>query len=387
MNVLFVETSLDPNRGGVQRVTWLLSNFFLKKGIDCFYAYHLVDYKSIDECKKLEFDLSLPYDELYEKISGFVIRNNIDVIINQDRKHPVLLLVYRKLRDLRICKIIHSIHISPDFFKHINYSFLTRIKMFLFRKIKGYDYAIKSQYDAYWMADYVVLLSESFVEDYVSLYRIPDASKVLAISNPLSFSVAINEDSLQKKDKTVLIVARFEERQKNIKGALRIWKLVEETQNSDWNLILAGYGPDEKSILRYAEKLQLKRFRFIGKVDQPQKLYEKSSLFMMTSNYEGFGMTLTEALQNACIPIAFNTYSAVNDIIQDGYNGFLVPANDERTYSKKIIELINNEELRFRMRKNALFSSEKFNIENIGNQWVELLNKMKSGNIADYHIK
>ena len=39
--------------------------------------------------------------------------------------------------------------------------------------------------------------------------------------------------------------------------------------------------------------------------------YEKSKIFMMTSNFEGFGMTLTEALQNACVPFVFNTFSSL----------------------------------------------------------------------------
>ena len=99
---------------------------------------------------------------------------------------------------------------------------------------------------------------------------------------------------------------------------------------------------------------------------------------MMTSNYEGFGMTLTEALQYGCIPIAFNTYRAVKDIIQDGHNGYLIPPADEKNYARKIMSLIQDEKLRSALMQNAKNSAARFQIETIGQQWLHLFKSLSN---------
>lgn len=378
MNILFVLTSLAPYRGGVQRVTWVLSEYFRHEGIDTFYAYELVDYDKIEADHKIKINYSLPFEKIYQQLENFIVKNHIDIIINQDRKYTKLLTTIAKIKEKEACKIIHCIHNAPDYFKHMKTSPIQRIKKWGFRLIHSYDHVIKIQQDAYRVADYVVLLSNSFIPDYINIYHIPNQRKVGAISNPLSFHTDISDDILKEKEHTILIVARLEEKQKNIKAALRIWKKVETTQETDWKLLLAGYGPDETEILRYANKLQLKRFSFVGRIDKPEALYKKASVFMMTSNYEGFGMTLTEALQYGCIPIAFNTYRAVKDIIQDGHNGYLIPPADEKDYARKIISLIQDEKLRSALMQNAKNSAARFQIETIGQQWLHLFKSLSN---------
>jgi glycosyltransferase involved in cell wall biosynthesis len=84
-------------------------------------------------------------------------------------------------------------------------------------------------------------------------------------------------------------------------------------------------------------------------------------------------MTLTEALQNGCIPLAFDTYTALHDIISDGYNGCIIKPYNEAEYASKIIELIQNTELRKTMSLHALVSSKKFALDSIISSWLSLL--------------
>lgn len=55
MNLLFIESSIDPSRGGVQRVSYSLYDYFESHGISCYFAYYLVGYDKIAENKKLFF--------------------------------------------------------------------------------------------------------------------------------------------------------------------------------------------------------------------------------------------------------------------------------------------------------------------------------------------
>lgn len=62
----------------------------------------------------------------------------------------------------------------------------------------------------------------------------------------------------------------------------------------------------------------------------------------MTSTFEGFGLVLVEAMQHGCVPIAFDSYPAVRDIISHGENGILIPPFQEEDYSNAIMALTNN---------------------------------------------
>ena len=93
---------------------------------------------------------------------------------------------------------------------------------------------------------------------------------------------------------------------------------------------------------------------------------------MMTSNFEGFGMTLTESLQNACVPIAFDTYSSLHDIIKDGNNGYIINRGDEEGFANKIMKLQNDNVLRYNLQLNALDSSRYFSIDSIMQKWSKI---------------
>ena len=138
-------------------------------------------------------------------------------------------------------------------------------------------------------------------------------------------------------------------------------------------MLIVGDGPDKEDLEKYAKELGLNHVEFVGKAINPLRYYETAKVFMMTSNFEGFGMTLTEAMQNGCVTMAFDTYTSLHDIIENGRNGFVIEKEREDLYSKKLIELMNSDNLITNMSHNALQSVSKFSIDNITNQWMDLL--------------
>lgn len=74
----------------------------------------------------------------------------------------------------------------------------------------------------------------------------------------------------------------------------------------------------------------------------------------MTSLFEGFGLVLTEAMYYGVVPLAFNSYANVGDIINDKVNGFIIPPFDIKEYADKISSLIDNETLRLQMSEAAI---------------------------------
>lgn len=375
-NILFLESSLAPYRGGVQKVTYQLSTYLQKKGYEVYYAYYLCDYSLIPEKNKIKINLNGSYSIFKESFSSFLQENKIQIIINQDQYHPFLFKLYRLLKKDGV-KLINCFHLSPDYFKYQEKTFLQKSKHFLYKMVYFDSLTIRQKRKMYEISDRFVLLSKSFINDFIQLYKIKDGLKICAISNPLMFNESLPYTNVLNKKKQILIVARFDEKQKNIKSALRIWKKI-EGQWPEWKLVIVGYGKDEQIILNYSKFLSLKNVRFLGKCLNPLPLYEESAIFMMTSKYEGFGITLTESLQNACIPIAFDNFSVLHDIITDKYNGFIIPAFDEKNYSEVLLNLIRSSDMRHTMGINAIDSSKNFSLHKIGEEWDNLLKDVLS---------
>ena len=87
-------------------------------------------------------------------------------------------------------------------------------------------------------------------------------------------------------------------------------------------------------------------------------------------------MTLMEAIPCGCVPIAFDSYSAVHDIIQSSRNGYIVPNNDIDEYVRVLQELMNNDTLRGELAENAQKDVMRFSRENIAKQWKTLLENL-----------
>lgn len=97
---------------------------------------------------------------------------------------------------------------------------------------------------------------------------------------------------------------------------------------------------------------------------------------MMTSAFEGFGMTLVEAQQYATVPIVMDTYKSLHDIITNSENGVIIEDNDIEGYTKELIRLMKNDEYRKRLAFNGINSCKIFSIHSIANKWEKLFNEL-----------
>ena len=178
---------------------------------------------------------------------------------------------------------------------------------------------LSAQYRAaYECADRVVLLSKNFIKPYCEFAKLRDTSKYTIIPNGLSFNLHPRFEDLHKC-KVVLIVSRLDEVQKRLSLALRIWARVKQnTAVADgWVMKIVGDGGDRKLYEHIVQKENIPAVTLEGR-QNPVSYYEEASIFMMTSQSEAWGLTLTEAQQMGVVPVAFNTYASLRDIITDG---------------------------------------------------------------------
>ena len=217
----------------------------------------------------------------------------------------------------------------------------------------------------YEVADRVVLLSEKFIPDYCAIARC-GTEKMTAIPNMLSFPLA--EYYPCEKEHTVLLVSRMEERQKRIKLAMRIWRKV---QDEGWLLKIVGEGEDLEYYKRLAKKWKIRNISFEGR-QNPLPYYQSAALFMMTSAFEGWGLTLTEAQQCGCVPIVYNTYSSLTDIVEHGRNGMIIEEGDIEGYARALQSLMHDETMRKKLAQSATEDCQRYTPLKVTARWDAL---------------
>ena len=104
-------------------------------------------------------------------------------------------------------------------------------------------------------------------------------------------------------------------------------------------------------------------------------LLEKSSIYLMTSFTESFGIVLLEAMSVGLPCIAFTSAEGANEIIVSGYNGYLIKHRNRDAYVKKVKDLIDNAKTRKKIGKQARVSVQKYSVDVVGEDWFKLIEK------------
>ena len=322
-------------------------------------------------------------------LHDFLVKESIDVVlIGEARIYTSF--VRRSIRGGKT-KIISELHNMPGYERigimtllidslKYNDSYIKRIRALililffplLYLAYTGKYFCIFRQ--AYIKTDKLVLLSEKFFKEYKRKYLIHDDSKFAAIGNALSFDTFATEDDIQTKKNQLLVVTRFAEQSKRVSLILKTWERI-YTKYPEWELILVGFGRSERQYRGYVDKHKLPRVRFEGK-QKPENYYREAPIFLMTSAYEGWGMTLTEAHQMGCVPVAMNSYSSLSDIIIDGENGIITPNNDLNIFCEKVEWLMTHQDERVQMARFAIESSKRFERNIISEKKYQLIKEM-----------
>lgn len=395
MNILFLCTNKATRNasGGIARVTINLSRLFTDKGNICRMAYYNYVQGENDGC--FESTIELTSDNQLQALMEQGAWADLFIIqIQMSKAYLHLIPIINSIRQRHGTKMIYCHHNMPftevvgNNFKYLGYLLFhsayplsQRIKdsvwclySMAFPKMATRKIARRRQYALSHM-DMTVLLSDRFAPElkrYVDL----DPDKLTGIGNCFTFKESLSQEELALKEKKILIVSNMTERAKRVSTALRIWKRVEKIYGTqDWKLILVGDGEDIGYYRKLAVRYRLKNCVFEGR-QNPMEYYRKGSILMLTSAYEGFGMVILEAQQMGCVPIVFDSYQSVHDIIEDGLNGILVRNNDYKLFADRLYNLMTDHERLMSMAANCLEGNLEFTQDTIWNKWENLFNKL-----------
>ena len=105
----------------------------------------------------------------------------------------------------------------------------------------------------------------------------------------------------------------------------------------------------------------------------PLPYYEKASIFALTSVYEGWCLVLFEAMNFGVVPVSFESFASVSDIITDGKDGMIVKAFSVNEYVKTLEFLMNHPEMRNRMSEAGRSKLQNYTKETMASLWNKLL--------------
>lgn len=392
MNLLFTYiTPFHPERGGIGRVTDSLTREFLRRG-------HKVHYLIYDSAITIrhEYDYPAPLSYLpsrellsEENISFYqcyLQEHAIDVVINQSGNFSDSALWLRTGNpSVKVISVLHSTPwVAYKRLWNTNLSlrndgmvekFKRIARILLYPRIKRqYRNSRESQFRMLLPAtDKVCMLSRHF---YGELSEICPGyeNKYCAIPNPNSFvDTQVADITLDSKKKQLLFIGLFSA-EKAVDRLVKIWGKLYR-QHPDWHLVIVGDGPKPIVSRLHAMAAKMEHIEFVG-FQSPLPYLKESRIFCMTSNYEGFPMVLTEAMQCGAVPIAFQSFASVTDIIHHDTNGLLVPPFDMDRYARELSTLMSNPNKLNSLAHHAMHDVKHFSVSNVVDQWEGLFDTL-----------
>lgn len=373
MKLLYCIPSLET-AGGTERVLTTKINYLAEKGFAVyvvltekqsnkpFFPLHesivvinlAIDFKKSDKSMFLFKILKYMYkSHVYNKrLSSllFEIRPDITTTL---LSHEVDFLY--KIKD-------GSVKIGECHFNK-NFRFLFAQNATTTNRLKQFiaNYRNKQLLESVKKLNYLVVLTH---DDYTNWTEIQNRS---TIPNPCSFQ------SIEKstcRNKNIIMVGRYA-REKGGDLLLSVWKDI-ESKHPNWNLYIYGDGEERTNWENIVAKERMKNVHLEFPVENVEKVFIESSIAVLPSRFEGFGLVIVEAMECGVPVVAFDCPSGPREIITQNTDGLLVKSGDLIGLKNAILSMIEQPLKRINMGKNSQIKASKYSLDTIMGKWIQL---------------
>lgn len=377
--------------GGVERVVSYKASFFVEqlrydvtiivtegRGRDCYFPLS-------DKVKVINFELG--FEELWR--ASFI--KKVYLYLTKQRQYKRLLKaeLMRIRPDFTISMLRREINFLTsihDGSKKIGELHVNRAN---YRNFEANDSnGLKRLFAKFWMKSLVKKLKrldQLVVLTDKSKTSWPELSNVTVIPDPIPLQIecgvrsekcGVRSVECGVRAKRVVTIGRYAY-QKGYDLLLQAWAEVEK-QFHDWTLDIYGQG-DQTSYRELMGDLGIdaNRCHLNGPVDDVVKTYQNSTIFVLSSRFEGFGLVLVEAMACGMPVVSFDCPAGPDEIITDGVDGLLVLSGDVQALAKKLKVLMADEDLRQRLGKQARQTAQRYDMKTIANQWRALFERVK----------
>lgn len=390
MNILFLLRGTGI--GGLEVVTSVLANKFVKEGhhVDIFIfrkeeGNSIVDRFDKDVTVFQQNDYRITKDNV-RALRQILIKDKINFIINQWGLPLIPIMVARKACKGLGVKIISVYHNAPSANGRIQSidiklskteNPIKRAGLQVMRSLFKWVTS-KSMAYIYRHSDRFVVLSKGFIKEFQEFTHVRDLSKLKVLTNPVTIdsdNYTFNPDG---KLKEIIYVGRLDFVQKRVYRVIDTWNLL-ENDYPDWQLTIVGDGPDRANLENHVKALNLSRVNFAG-FQNPVPYYRRASILMLTSDFEGFPLVLAEAMSCGVVPVVYNSYAAVKDIIDNKMDGMITEKDHGRFNAEWMAEnvkkVIHNCDSSHSMAIQAVKKSESYSVVSIYHLWMNFFNDL-----------
>ncbi len=148
-------------------------------------------------------------------------------------------------------------------------------------------------------------------------------------------------------------------------------------RHPNWRLFIWGEGEEADVLEAMIRKMNLgDQVKLCGISHSPEEWVSSASAFVLSSRYEGFGNVLAEAMVGGLSVVAYDCEFGPREIIQNGVNGLLVPAEDVMALASGLNQIMGNSELRTRLGNAARAVAQRYDPDAIVNQWEEVITRI-----------
>lgn len=357
-SIAFVLPNL--NAGGAERVVCTLANLLIKEfNVSIILLYKTESFYELNPKINVSFCANTynPATNIFQSLSNHFLLvknlvknlkfNKVDIVIGFLPVTNVYSIVASKI--LKIPNII-SERANP------NYSTLNRFWTII-RKI------------TYPFSDCLVVQTPANKIYFKSYMK----SDIQIINNPINMDLLKNKDPSIEKENIILNVGRLA-KPKNQDLLIRAFSNI---NNSEWKLVLVGAGINHKQYEDLIISLDMQdKIILAGNISDVSTYYNKAKIFAFTSEYEGFPNVILEAMSYELACISTNCPHGPSEIIRNNKNGILIPVSDQKALEMNLTKLIEHEDLRRLLGRNALKSTLTYHPTSIVLQWTELINKL-----------
>ena len=219
--------------------------------------------------------------------------------------------------------------------------------------------------------DYFVLVSKELEE----FYRQKVNCKTVYIPNTLDYYPKKVSDLEEKR---IISVGRLSE-EKGYLDLIDVFSLVHQVY-PDWKLDIIGDGNQKENIQKKIEEYGLKDFIILHGFQNKEyinQLLQKSSVYVMCSYTESFGIVLLEAFSFGIPCVAFDSARGATEIISNNWDGYLIKDRNKEIMAKKVCELISNPNRRIIMGANGIKKANQYSMDEIRKYWIQIIETVK----------
>lgn len=348
--------------GGAERCSALLSQFFEtnKCAVHHVIVIDKIEYEfsgevlNLGKIKNERFNL-LDRIKRFKVLNQFFRKNNFDFIIDSR-------VINRQFQEFLIVKLIYNAPLIK-----MVHSYMTNL---YFPKNK---FLAKSIYSN---SKKIISVSKTIQDKITNEYQY---NQVETIYNPINLDF-INKQSEKVLDlgfKFILAVGNMNTNVKQFDQLIHCYSK-SDLPKMDIKLLILGEGLLKNSYIEQVHKLNLQdKIIFKGTIQNPFSYYKLALFTVLTSKNEGFPTVLLESLACETPVIAYDCLSGPSEIIENNENGILVENQNQEQMILAMNAMISNKKLYLHCKNNAKASVEKFSIQNIGNQWLQLFNSLQ----------